>query len=80
MSLKISQVSQKSRNLALEPRRRSLSSAKLTMKAFWSSSGSFFRFENKLPTLADQNWQKNRQKGLTNKSSLYIFLQNSDDT
>lgn len=31
-----------------------------------------------LPTLANQNEQKNRQKGLTNQKSLYIFSQKRD--
>ena len=29
-------------------------------------------------TLANQNWRKSRQKGLTNKKSIYIFLQKSN--
>ena len=34
--------------------------------------------KSELPTLDDQNSQKNRQKGLTNKKRPYIFLQKSD--
>ena len=36
--------------------------------------------KKKLLTLDNQNSQKNRQKGLTNKKRLYIFLQKSDVT
>ena len=37
-------------------------------------------YENKLPTLANQNWKKNQQNWLINKKSLDIFLQESDVT
>ena len=36
--------------------------------------------KSELPTLDNQNSQKNRQKGLTNKKRLYIFLQKNDVT
>ena len=69
-------LSQKSRKLALKPCRTSLSSEKLTMKEFCSTSASLV----KLPTLANQNWRKNWQERLANKKSLYIFLKKSDVT
>ena len=62
-----------------KPCRRSLLSEKLTMKAFCSPSCSLVH-ERKLPAVANQNSRKNRQKGLTDKKSLYIFLQKSDVT
>ena len=71
--------SQKSRKLSLKPRRRSLLSEKLTI-VDQVVQRLVCKFEKKIPTLANQNWRKNRQKGLTNKRSLYIFLQKSDVT
>ena len=49
------------------------------MKAFCSPSCSLVH-ERKLPAVANQNSRKNRQKRLTDKKSLYIFLQKSDVT
>ena len=66
---------QKSRKLALKPRRRSLLSEKSAMKAFRSPVR---QCENKLLNLANQNSRKNRQNDSTNKK--VTTLQKSDVT
>ena len=62
-------ISQKSRKFALKLRRL-LFSEKLTIYAFCSLVR---YYENKLPNLANQNWRKNRQKGVYRKKALHFI-------
>ena len=95
-------LSQKSRKLAIKPRRRSPLSKNLKVDSLREAvrypgknlrgkgtatrrlKGKHFvpqlvrYYENKLTTLANQNWGKNQQSWLTNKKSLSNFLQEGD--